>query len=115
MRQQTWKLVDHLCMTCGGRILQCISGGGPTPGGNPIFRCADCGNTTSGFGPQALCWCGFSHRGQNATAYKCLPFSALKQEPRLLPMFLSCGCDPNRKTSEVGIVLESDYTKLRHP
>ena len=38
----TWTLTDHLCRHCGGRILQSASGVGPTAGGNPLYRCADC-------------------------------------------------------------------------
>lgn len=80
------------------------------PGGNPLFKCADCGAGTSAMGPEALCWCGFSHRGQHhLTAYRCLPFSILDTRPELKTAFAACGCDPNR--GEVGIVLESDYLK----
>lgn len=109
MKHETWTLEDHLCRGCGGRMLR--RAGGPsvmTPGGNPIFRCADCGKKTSDMGPEALCWCGFSLRGQHATAYKCMPFSALKERPELAQMFAACGCDPKRGTAEVGIVLERD-------
>lgn len=109
----TWRLLDHLCKSCGGRLLQCASGQGPSPGGNPLFKCADCGNATTSLGPEALCWCGFSHRLQStsSTAYKCVPFSLIKDRPefaqKLINAFRSCGCEPGR--GEVGIMLEDDY------
>lgn len=109
MKKLTWYLEDHLCKSCGGRILRCASGGGPTPGGNPIYRCADCGRSSSGMGPEVICWCGFEMRGQHASAYRCVPFSAIKERPELADMLGACGCDPKRGTSEVGIVLERDF------
>lgn len=78
-----------------------------TPGGNPIYKCADCGKASADMGPQCICWCGFSHRHQNLSAYRCLPFSAIKEHPKLLNAFRACGCEPDR--GEVGIVLERDY------
>lgn len=109
-RRQTWALTDHLCMACGGRILQCVTGNGITGGGNPIWRCADCGKACADIGPQCLCWCGFSHRGQHhLTAYLCMPFSILEERPELLNAFLACGCDPKR--GEVGIILLRDLNK----
>jgi len=112
-KQETWSLQDHLCKACGGRILK--RAGGPsvmTAGGNPIYRCADCGIQTSSMGPESLCWCGFGHRGQNSTAYLCRPFSEILDKPELKDMFLACGCDPKRGISEIGIVLEKDYREL---
>lgn len=105
--KRTWELEDHLCKACGGRILRCVTGAGITPGGNPVFKCADCGRATSGMNPGMLCWCGFSHRGNhNSTAYVCQPFSVLKDRPELEQAFRACGCDPSR--GEVGIMLERD-------
>lgn len=57
-------------------------------------------------GPEVLCWCGFSHRGNRDNAYTCQPFSVLKDRPELLSAFRACGCDPER--GEVGIMLERD-------
>lgn len=103
-------LEDHLCRGCGGRVLRQLDHG-PTPGGNPVYRCADCGTSTSSMGPDALCWCGFNHRGQHITAYRCVPFTALKTDPeraaKLLRAFRACGCEPGR--AEVGIMLETEY------
>lgn len=113
-KQITWVLEDHLCKGCGGRILRAVSGVGVTPGGNPVFRCADCGVTTSSMGPQSLCWCGFSHRQQHhMTAYRCLPFAVLKERPNLEAAFRACGCDPRR--GEIGVVLERDMQTAENP
>lgn len=56
-RQQTWAIEDHLCRHCGGRILRCVRGNGPTGGGNPLYRCSLCGRSAAAIGPEALCWC----------------------------------------------------------
>ena len=63
-------------------------------------------------GPQALCWCGFTHRKQYHMegAYTCLPFSILKDKPYLLEAFRRCGCDPEAH-GQVGIVLTADIAK----
>ena len=61
-RKLTWALEDHLCLSCGGRILRSVRGAGMTPGGNPVFKCADYGKAAAASSPEALCWCGFSHR-----------------------------------------------------
>lgn len=112
MSERTWRVVDHLCKGCGGRILACASGQGMTPGGNRLYRCADCGAHGSDMGQGGgLCWCSFEHRNQRETAYMCRPFSVLEREPHLLEAFLACGCDPKR--GEVGIMLESDMRRLR--
>lgn len=106
MKKRTWEIEDHLCRDCGGRILRCVTGNGMTPGGNPIYKCADCGKATASMGASALCWCGFSMRGNlHIKAYSCLPFSILEQRPELKQAFLACGCDPKR--GEVGIVLST--------
>jgi hypothetical protein len=105
MSKSTWTLADHLCRACGGRILKCASGAGPTPGGNPLWKCADCGRSASGMGPEVLCWCGQAHRFNRDHAYVCQPFSVLETRPELLDAFRACGCDPARG-GEVGIMLK---------
>ena len=109
--RQTWALTDHLCKGCGGRILRCVTGNGITGGGNPIYKCADCGVAAAAMGPEVLCWCGFSHRMQHISAYRCVPFSVLKDRPELEDSFKACGCDPKR--GEVGIMLEENYLAPR--
>lgn len=77
-------------------------------GGNPIWKCADCGKSAAAMGPEVLCWCGYSHKhNHNATAYVCQPFTVLETKPELLAAFQACGCDPKRG-GEVGIMLERD-------
>jgi len=60
-------------------------------------------------GPQAICWCGFSHRKMSHMegAYTCLPYSVLNEKPYLLRAFRRSGCDPEG-IGEVGIVLTAD-------
>jgi len=109
-QQETWALEPHLCRACGGRILRRV--GGPsvmTPGGNPIFKCANCGTQKASMGPGDLCWCGFAHRLNNTHPYRCLPFSVLNDAPELEHAFRACGCDPQR--GEVGIVLTDSLKK----
>ena len=98
-----YTLEDHICRKCGGRVLKQVSGGGPTPGGNPIFKCADCGVTSSGLDASVICWCGFTHRNNIDNPFMCLPFS----EPNVEDLFKSCGYDLPK--GEVGIVLSSQY------
>lgn len=108
----TWTLADHLCRKCGGRVLQSASGVGPTAGGNPLYKCADCGEAGVAHGPSVICWCGLKMRGQTSDpAYQCLPFSILEDKPWVREAFLACGCDPDR--GEVGIVLISQMNDLR--
>mgnify|MGYP001579254699 CR=1 FL=1 len=52
-----YKITDHICRECDGRILEQINSG-PAGGGNPVYRCADCGKASSGLLPDVLCWCG---------------------------------------------------------
>ncbi len=89
-------------------MLRCVSGNGVTPGGNPIYKCADCGVSMASMGPTDLCWCGFAHKRNDITAYVCVPFSILDKRPELLSAFRACGCDPERG-GDVGIMLESDF------
>lgn len=111
-KEMTWALTDHLCKSCGGRVLRCVGGSGPTPGGNPLYKCADCGKSVAAMGSDALCWCGYSHKhNHNATAYVCKPFAILQDHPEFLRAFQACGCDPKRG-GEVGIMLERDFKEI---
>jgi len=82
-----------------------------TPGGNPIYKCADCGQERASLTPDIICWCGMTYRNNTKTPYRCLPFSILKEHPELKEAFLSCGCDPAK--GEVGIVLKKDLRAIR--
>ena len=101
MKERLWAITDHVCRKCGGRVLCCVHGNGMTPGSNRIHRCADCG--ASGYSAGDVCWCGFTHRGQNLTPYRCVPWSATKERPELIRALKACGFDESRQ--EVGIVL----------
>jgi len=100
-RQQTWAIEDHLCRYCGGRILRCVKGNGPTGGGNPLYRCASCGRTAAATGPESLCFCGLS-------LHQCLAYSAIKKYPRLRSALVP-GCDPSY--GEVGFAVREAVRK----
>lgn len=68
-------LTPHVCKECNGRILQQVSPPVATGGGNPLFRCADCGKAASGMFPKAICYCGFHFSNQPEGAYRCVPFA----------------------------------------
>jgi hypothetical protein len=106
--ERTWKLTDHLCIHCGGRILLCVTGNGMTPGGDPIRKCCQCGKEST---REDMCWCSMSHRGQTDTPYRCLPFSILKEHPEYEVAFRACGCDPKR--GEVGVVLNAQLRDIQ--
>jgi hypothetical protein len=48
-------------------------------------------------------------KGQHISAYQCVPFSIIATNSKMRDAFLACGCDPERKTSEVGIVTRDAY------
>jgi hypothetical protein len=104
MLKQTWTIEDHICRFCGGRILRCEKGTGMSPGGNPLYRCADCGKSCYSMMPDPICWCGLKFKNSNHQSYVCVPFSILKEQPELKDKFYSCGCDPDGP-SEVGVLL----------
>lgn len=110
-KERSWAIEDHLCRVCGGRILRCVKGNGMSPGGNPAYKCADCGIETTSLGPQELCWCGMKHRNQNESAYICISFEKIKEYPEYLNAFRNCGCDPVR--GEVGIMLRNDFNRIQ--
>lgn len=106
MNKMTWTIEDHLCRSCGGRILRSATGAGMTPGGNPIYKCTICGKSKASMSPDELCYCGLSFKNQHLTEYRCLPFSIIEEYPKMKDAFLACGCDPTR--GEVGIVLKKN-------
>ncbi len=107
---ERFTLEDHLCKNCGARILRkCY--GGITGGGNPVFQCSTCGIAAAGMAPDVLCWCSYEHRNQNTLSpvYMCVPYSILKERPELKQAFYECGCDPDNRKSQIGIMLVSKY------
>ncbi len=112
MKTITYTLADHVCQ-CGGRVLQQRTSV-VTAGGNPFFRCAQCGIEGSGFNPP-FCWCNHSIRGQNRRTYICLPKSKLINIPKLDQAFRNFGFDPQRNDWEVGVVTIADYNQYSKP
>jgi DNA-directed RNA polymerase subunit RPC12/RpoP len=112
-KELQWLLTEHACRHCGGRVLVSAPGQSlVTCGGNPIYRCADCGKSSMSMGPSDICWCGFSHRGQSpSNAYMCLPLTAVVDNPFLRQAFTECGCDPNSGRGEIGIVTMAAYER----
>lgn len=109
-----WVLVDHMCRSCGGRVLLSVANKGMTPGGNAIYRCSDCRKqSTSMAGHADICWCGqeMKHNNHLRRHYMCLPFSVLEEKPWLKHGFMSFGCDPERG-GEVGVMTRSEYDRL---
>lgn len=98
-KKQTFSITDHMCRKCGGRVLQIASGGRPSGGGNPLFRCADCGNSSCGMSPKVICWCGFKYKGQNIEPYQCTPFEG---NEHLHIEMAKCGCIPGNH--EIGVI-----------
>lgn len=113
--QRTWEVVDHICRICSGRILKCATNQGMSPGGNPLWRCADCGHSTWGIGVDCICWCGFTMRSQDHQVYMCLPLSLGHGDKDIARLFGECGFDvqnPSRRSGEVGVVLLERYREL---
>lgn len=110
-KELKWEIEDHICRKCGGRILRCVS---PviTGGGNPLFRCADCGASAAGFTPEVLCWCGFKQKGQTKSAYVCVHRKEGEASENLRMALAKCGFDIKRGV-EVGIGLCEDVEKAR--
>lgn len=111
--KQTWQIIDHVCRHCpGGRLLKLVTGGGPTPGGNPTFRCSCCGKAHSASNPKEICWCGQNFRGGPEGKFQCVPYSILREKPFLEEGFRAMGCDPGRRDSEVGVISTEDWNRL---
>lgn len=105
-------LTDHICKDCAGRILKQKTPG-VSPGGNPIFRCADCGIEGSSPDSKSICWCGNFLKGQERKqTYKCLPLTLADTIPGLSQLFAANGFNVKKKITEIGIVLYQDYKDL---
>lgn len=108
-RRATFTIEDHLCRICNGRILCQAAGGRPSGGGNPLYRCADCGASTCSTGPMALCWCGYTNKGQSGNPFRCKPFSG---NEHLRNAFFLCGHNPDGN-AEVGFVTTGECVDTR--
>lgn len=102
-----WIIVDHICRQCSGRILQSVANVGSTGGGNPLFRCANCGASSASLGPESVCWCGMTHRGSSERPYLCASKAA---HPEWQSEFEASGCWESRE--EIGIVSEAGVRRL---
>ena len=111
-RELHWVVEDHVCRKCGGRILRCVSNV-ITGGGNPLWRCADCGEQTSGMTPACLCWCGYKQRCQTISGYTCVHRREGEMNENMRIAMSKCGFDI-RKGGEVGIALEVDVERIRN-
>lgn len=69
-----WKLVDHACKSCMGRLVS------RKVGRREEFRCCECGQTALG-SHDALCWCGVEVR-THGKAFECIVNDA--KSPALL-------------------------------
>jgi hypothetical protein len=117
-RNERWIPTDHACRECGGRVVQ-ITNSGPTGGGNPVWRCADCGIGSAAMGPNCICWCGFQHRGQAGPAYRCVHVDRRANDPIIAEALLREGylaIDPRRRPkNEIAVIPERtiDLVRLR--
>lgn len=101
-------LADHICRHCsGGRILMGVANVSPTSGGNPYFRCSDCGKGSAAMDASPLCWCGFSYRGSTEHPYRC---ASKKDHPEWEHEFQMSGCWTT--PSEIGVVTEAGIRRL---
>ncbi len=112
MTDITWAITDHICRSCGGRILRSVTGAGMTPGGNSIYRCADCWASTTRMGPDEVCWCGFAMKGSRQPAYMCIPVSMARGNEALMQAIKRCGYN-DRSNQEVAIILRADWKEIK--
>jgi hypothetical protein len=106
--QETWRPTDHACRECGGRVVQ-VTNAGPTGGGNPLWRCADCGIGSADTGPSCLCFCGFRHKGQDVPVYMCVRVDRAKYDSAMKLALMRNGYDvegPRRLKSEIAVIGE---------
>lgn len=103
MKDKEFKITDHVCGECHGRILKC-SNPGMSPGGDPLWVCADCEEATYVINPSKICACGSVMRGQNEPVYECRPITF--DIPKEANIFAMMGYPYNGK-QKVGFVLRS--------
>lgn len=65
----TWRLTDHVCRACMGRILARDG-----IGDRRIYRCSNCGLEREGGNESVLCCCGIRFgKGQRDAGIRCVP------------------------------------------
>lgn len=107
---KTYAITDHACRYCNGRVLRVLTGAGMTPGGNPMWECADCGKKKAGFDASVICWCGATWRNGVDMGMRCWrtddPRSEVIQALRL--------CGVATESSVIGIVKEEALVDALH-
>lgn len=107
-----FQLTDHLCRFCGGRILEEMNHG-PTGGGKPVWRCADCGARNSALTPAILCWCGAEWRNGDSMNMQCVAIADAHDDPLLVEALAQCGCGSAGYKYEVGVINTLSYLRLK--
>jgi len=107
-----FRLTEHICRSCGGRILL-QTNSGPTGGGNPVYQCADCGARISAMGPEPLCWCGAEMRGGASMNLMCVLIADARHDPLMMEALSHCGCGGPGYQYEVGVISQHVYRFLR--
>lgn len=62
----SWRLTDHVCRVCFGRVLERKGDDGST-----IVRCANCGVEAHGQ-PKAICCCGVKTKKGRLAGLRCM-------------------------------------------
>lgn len=66
MAEPDWKISDHVCAVCMGRVLT-----RKLDSGRHESRCSNCGLTGDGV-PTSICWCSFRiPSGRQTQRFKC--------------------------------------------
>ena len=118
-KPEHWQPTDHACRECGGRVVRVLDHG-PTGGGNPLWRCADCNRASAAMGPECICWCGFRCRGQAEGDFLCVHTDRAKDDPVIRLALMRCGFLPDdpRHTPRVQIAMVSrsaiEWAKQEH-
>jgi hypothetical protein len=108
--QSRFVLTDHACRSCGGRILQ-QPNSGPSGGGNPYFRCADCGKGGCHMGTDHLCWCGFGYKGAQPGRLRCVSIARAREDPALYRALSANGFWLETCNVEIGVFSEDSYRR----
>jgi hypothetical protein len=113
-KDERWAPTDHACRECGGRVVM-VTNSGPTGGGNPIFRCADCGIGSAAMDASCICWCGFRHKGQAEPTYRCVRTESEKGDEVMKAVLVQAGYrGPNGRVKvEIGVVSEHMIQVIR--
>lgn len=87
-----WKITDHACRACLGRIVECIG-----DNGKHRVRCCECGLEVEG-GPKALCACGQKDRSGRDAGLRCIRNA--EQRPELPQEIVVVSVPPSQRRRE---------------